>query len=195
MKVFVVYCHPSENSFTHKVYEQFMKGLVSAGHEVVVSDLYKMNFRTDISEEEYLRETYYRADESVPGDVAAEQEKIQSSDAIVFIYPVFWTEAPAKLVGWFDRVWTTGFAYSPSPQMKTLDKALVIACAGKSMESLTEVGEKQAMETVMLGDRIRERAKQKEMVILDGITNWNEEKKCRLMPEHLKKAYELGVNF
>ena len=98
-------------------------------------------------------------------------------------------------MGWFDRVWTTGFAYSPSPQMKTLDKALVIACAGKSMESLTEVGEKQAMETVMLGDRIRERAKQKEMVILDGITNWNEEKKCRLMPEHLKKAYELGVNF
>lgn len=195
MKVFVVYCHPSENSFTHKVYEQFMKGLAAAGHEAVVSDLYKMNFQTDISEEEYLRETYYRADESVPGDVAAEQEKIQSSDAIVFIYPVFWTEAPAKLVGWFDRVWTTGFAYSPSPQMKTLDKALVIACAGKSMESLTEVGEKQAMETVMLGDRIRERAKQKEMVILDGITNWNEEKKCRLMPEHLKKAYELGVNF
>lgn len=195
MKVFIVYCHPSENSFTHKVYEQFMKGLAVAGHEVVVSDLYKMNFRTDISEEEYLRETYYRADESVPGDVATEQEKIQSSDAIVFIYPVFWTEAPAKLVGWFDRVWTTGFAYSPSPQMKTLDKALVIACAGKSMESLTEVGEKQAMETVMLGDRIRERAKQKEMVILDGITNWNEEKKCRLMPEHLKKAYELGVNF
>lgn len=195
MKVFVVYCHPSENSFTHKVYEQFMKGLVSAGHEAVVSDLYKMNFRTDISEEEYLRETYYRAGESVPEDVAAEQEKIQRSDAIVFIYPVFWTEAPAKLVGWFDRVWTTGFAYSPSPQMKTLDKALVIACAGKSMESLTEVGEKQAMETVMLGDRIRERAKQKEMVILDGITNWNEEKKCRLMPEHLKKAYELGVSF
>lgn len=195
MKVFVVYCHPSENSFTHKVYEQFMKGPAAAGHEAVVSDLYKMNFRTDISEAEYLRETYYRADESVPKDVATEQEKIQSSDAIVFIYPVFWTEAPAKLVGWFDRVWTTGFAYSPSPQMKTLDKALVIACAGKSMESLTEVGEKQAMETVMLGDRIRERAKQKEMVILDGITNWNEEKKCRLMPEHLKKAYELGVNF
>ena len=144
MKVFVVYCHPSENSFTYKVYRQFLKGLASAGHEVVVSDLYKMNFRTDISEEEYLREIYYRADESVPEDVAAEQEKIQSSDAIVFIYPVFWTEAP---------------------------------------------------ETVMLGDRIRERAKQKEMVILDGITNWNEEKKCRLMPEHLKKAYELGVSF
>ena len=28
-----------------------------------------------------------------------------------FIYPVFWTEAPAKLVGWFDRVWSYGLAY------------------------------------------------------------------------------------
>lgn len=195
MRIFVVYCHPSETSFTHKVYEQFMKGLAAAGHEVVVSDLYKMNFRTDLSEEEYLRETYYRADLPVPEDVAAEQEKIQSSDAIVFIYPVFWTEAPAKLVGWFDRVWTTGFAYSPDPQMKTLDKALVIACAGKSIKSLTEVGEKQAMETVMLGDRIRERAKEKEMVVLDGITNWNEEVKMCLMPGHLEKAYQLGLNF
>ncbi|MBO4908940.1 MAG: NAD(P)H-dependent oxidoreductase [Lachnospiraceae bacterium] len=53
-----------------------------------------------------------------------EQEKIQNSDAIVFIYPVFWTEAPAKLVGWFDRVWTTGFAYRPDPAMKVLEKAL-----------------------------------------------------------------------
>ena len=195
MKVFVVYCHPSESSFTHKVYEQFIKGLAAAGHEVIVSDLYKMNFRTDLSEEEYLRETYYRADESVPEDVASEQKKIQSSDAIVFIYPVFWTEAPAKLVGWFDRVWTTGFAYSPNPRMKVLDKALVIACAGKSIDSLTEVGEKQAMETVMLGDRIRGRAKEKEMVIFDGITNWNEETKNRLMPGHLEKAYQLGIDF
>ena len=194
MRVFVVYCHPSESSFTHKVYEQFLKGLAAAGHEAVVSDLYKMNFKTDLSEEEYLRETYYRADMPLPEDVVAEQEKIQSSDAIVFIYPVFWTEAPAKLVGWFDRVWTTGFAYSPNPQIKTLDKVLVIACAGKSIASLTEVGEKQAMETVMLGDRIRERAKQKEMVILDGITNWNEDVKMRLMPEHLEKAYQLGLN-
>ena len=62
MKVFVVYCHPSEKSFTYSVYESFIRGLKSVGHEVVVSDLYKMNFQTDLTEEEYLRETYYRAD-------------------------------------------------------------------------------------------------------------------------------------
>ncbi len=32
MKVFIVYCHPSKNSFTYEVKEAFIKGLESAGH-------------------------------------------------------------------------------------------------------------------------------------------------------------------
>ena len=195
MKVFIVYCHPSKDSFTHDVYKSFERGLIEAGHEILVSDLYDMNFKTDMSEEEYLRETYYRAEGIKSKDVLAEQEKIQNSDAIVFIYPVFWTEAPAKLVGWFDRIWTTGFAYSPNPTMKVLEKALCIVCAGKSMDSLVETGEKSAMETVMLGDRIRNRAKEKTMVIFDGITHWNEELRSKNIPQHLLKAYEMGKNF
>jgi NAD(P)H dehydrogenase (quinone) len=70
-----------------------------------------MNFTTDMSEEEYRREAFYRGDLPVPGDVQAEQDKINASDAIVFIFPLFWSDAPAKMVGWFDRVWTYGFAY------------------------------------------------------------------------------------
>lgn len=195
MKVFVVYCHPSRTSFTHEVFCRFCKGLADAGHDTVISDLYEMDFRTDMTEEEYLRETWYRSDLPLPADVVAEQEKLQSSDAVVFIYPVFWTEAPAKLVGWFDRVWTTGFAYSPEPTMKRLDKALCIACAGKSMQSLEETGERQAMETVMLGDRIRDRAAQREFVVLDRITRWNEAERASAAQEHYETAYRLGWEF
>ena len=98
-------------------------------------------------------------------------------------------------VSWFDRVWSTGVAYNPNPQMKILDKALVIACAGKSIETLSVTGEKKAMETVMLGDRIRSRAKEKQMVILDNITHWNEELREKTVPIHLDEAYRLGVDF
>jgi len=195
MKVLVVYCHPSQQSFTHQVYDHFCRGLSDAGHEIITSELYEMDFSTDMSEIEYLRETYYRADLPVPADVAAEQKKIQSCDGIAFIYPVFWTEAPAKLVGWFDRVWTTGFAYSPQPTMKTLDKALCIACAGKTMQSLEETGECQAMETVMLGDRIRDRAQTRSMVIFDRITHWDESVRKEASTLHLQEAYRLGLNF
>ena len=90
-----------------------------------MSDLYKMNFKTDMSEKEYLRDSNYSTEPGLESDVLAEQAKINSADAIVFIYPVFWTEAPAKLVGWFDRVWSYGFAYGDKT-MKVLDKALIL---------------------------------------------------------------------
>lgn len=77
MKVFVVYCHPSNQSFTCQVYKSFINGLKAAGHEAVISDLYQMDFKTDLSEEEYLRETFYQSELSVAEDVRAEQEKIQ----------------------------------------------------------------------------------------------------------------------
>jgi NAD(P)H dehydrogenase (quinone) len=61
---------------------------------------------------EYLREANYRVGEIVPEDVRAEQEKINRSDAIVFIYPVFWTEPPqnwsAGLTGFGPTVFPTG---------------------------------------------------------------------------------------
>lgn len=194
MKVFIVYCHPSKTSFTHEIYESFTKGLLDAEHEIVISDLYEMDFHTDLTEEEYLRETHYRADLPVPADVKAEQEKIESADAIVFIYPVFWTEAPAKLVGWFDRVWSCGYAYADCT-MKTLDKALFLASAGKTLQSLDETGNRQAMETVMLGDRINQRAKEKRMVIFDGISHYDEDLLQKMKPVHLEKAYRLGLEF
>lgn len=194
MRVLVVYCHPSRSSFTHEVLESFCKGLTDAGHEIVMSDLYEMDFRTDMSEEEFLRETYYRADLPIPEDVRKEHEKIESCDGIAFVYPVFWTEAPAKLVGWFDRVWSVGYAYADC-NMKILGKALFIACAGKTLQSLEETGNKQAMETVMLGDRINQRARDKQMVFLDGISHYDEELIARMKPQHLETAYRLGYSF
>ena len=195
MKVLIVYCHPSKSSFTYQVKEKFVEGLKASGNDILISDLYDMDFQTDMSEAEYLRETYYRKEDAVPSDVRQEQNKIEWADAICFIYPVFWTEAPAKLVGWFDRVWTSGYAYSPEPTMKRLEKALFIACAGKSIQSFQETGEGKAMETVMLGDRIRDRAKEKRMVILDGVTHWDEKYRTKCVERHLIQAYQLGKTF
>lgn len=44
MKVFIVYCHPSKYSFTNDVYKSFERGLRDAGHEILISDLYDMDF-------------------------------------------------------------------------------------------------------------------------------------------------------
>ena len=40
MKVLIVYTHPIETSFNHALMEAVKDGLVEAGHEVKVADLY-----------------------------------------------------------------------------------------------------------------------------------------------------------
>jgi len=192
MKVFIVYCHPSDDSLTREVRDNFIAGLESAGHSYILSDLYKMNFITDMAEDEYLREAFYRRDLSVPADVRSEQEKINASDAIVFIYPVFWTEAPAKLVGWFDRVWTYGFAYGDSRTMKQLEKGLVLCVAGNSAEYFNQTGLGEAMERVMLKDRLFDRVKTKEMIIFDATSRELPEREL-YREKHLKRAFRSGA--
>ena len=190
MKAFIVYCHPSENSFTKSMCDAFIKGVIDSGNEYILSDLYKMGFQTDMTEEEYLRDAHYRNTPDVADDVLAEQEKINSSDAIVFIYPVFWTEAPAKLVGWFDRVWSYGFAYGEKT-MKVLDKAVILCSAGNPIERLEEYGLLDSMKRVMLGDRLFGRAKQTEFVVFDNTSRENELRE-KNWDMNLQKAYEMG---
>lgn len=249
MNIHIVYCHPSENSLTAEVRDAFIQGLKDSGKPYTLSDLYKTGFMTDMTEAEYLRDAFYDRELPLAADVLAEQELINAAEALVFIYPVFWTEAPAKLVGWFDRVWRYGFAYGaeecdkgdpakalsatplvapitaaatapvaaqdaaaatappsqdalaaaqgiPSPAavkpMKTLDKALFIAIAGNTEETLREQGRLQSMENVMLGDRIHDRAKHKEFILCGGTERNNAALRAEMREVHLKTAYTLA---
>ena len=193
MKVFIVYCHPSKDSFTRNLRDSFIKGITDSGNEYVMSDLYTMNFCSDITEQQYLRDANYRNTPFTEEDVLAEHEKINSADAIAFIYPVFWTEAPAKLVGWFDRVWTYGFAYGDK-KMKMMDKAMILCSAGNSIERLEQFGLLASMKKVMFGDRLIGRTKKTEFVVFDGTSRENP-RRNDCWDDNLKKAYDKGRDF
>jgi len=202
--VHIVYCHPSEDSLTAEVRDAFICGLNDAGTAHTISDLYKQGFQTDLTEAEYLRDAHYNLAPPLTADVRAEQALVNAADALVFIYPVFWTEAPAKLVGWFSRVWRYGFAYgtdgdlSSTPggtrvqPMRTLEKALIIACAGNTKEALLEQGRLQSMENIMLGDRIHDRAKQKEFILLGGTERSDGARREAMRVQHIETAYQQG---
>ena len=192
MKAFIVYCHPSEDSFTRNIRDAFINGIIDSGNEYILSDLYKMNFSSDMTEKEYQRDANYLDTDDIAEDVLAEHEKINSSDAIVFIYPVFWTEAPAKLVGWFDRVWSYGFSYG-NRKMKMLDKGLVMCSAGNPVERLEQFGLLDSMKKVMFGDRLYNRVKQSEFVVFD-CTSREKEQRDKNWDRNLRKAYEKGKN-
>jgi NAD(P)H dehydrogenase (quinone) len=94
-------------------------------------------------------------------------------------------------VGWFDRVWTYGFAYG-DPKMKKLDKGLVICVTGHSLQHLKEYGHLESMKTVMLGDRLFDRVRSKEMIVLDSMTKYNMDIRKKNWDQHLQTAFEAG---
>ena len=194
MHIFVVYAHPSKESFTHEAKEAFVCGLLDAGHTYTLSDLYEMDFVTDLDAQSYLREANYREDLPIPEDVFAEQQKINEADGICFIYPIFWTEAPAKLVGWFQRVWTVGYAYG-NKTMPKLKKALFLCVAGRTLQHLEEHGQLSAMQSVMIGDRFFGRAENSEMIVLDAMTKWDDAARKANWQHHVDTAYEAGKTF
>ncbi len=161
----IVYAHPSGHSFTRAVLDAFLTGLAQAGHTATVSDLCAMGFRAEMSLEEYERESAYRSDRPVPAEVAEEQAKLRAADGWAFVYPVWWADCPAVLKGFFDRVFTAGFAHSTDHPV-TVRKAVVLCTAGYPIEQLGGVHE--AMQTVMLTDRIGRRAASAGFVLLGG---------------------------
>jgi NAD(P)H dehydrogenase (quinone) len=197
MHIYIVFAHPSKRSFTYAVLQSFIAGLRETAHTFEVGDLYEMGFQTDMDLTQYERETSFDPALPIPADVAAEQEKINRADALAFIYPVWWSDCPAKLKGWFDRVWTLGYAYlyaegSHAAPGIGIDKALVICPAGHPVEHLEEISVAQSMRCIMLNDRLFDvGVKEARMEILGGMMD----RDPAIRERNLERAYELGKTF
>jgi NAD(P)H dehydrogenase (quinone) len=196
MHVYIVFAHPSEDSFNREVLVTFTKGLRDAGHTHEIGDLYRMDFESEMDLEQYHREVGLDPEAPVPDDVRAEQERINRADALAFIYPVWWSDCPAKLKGWFDRVLTYGYAYfyDENEERYTeieIKKAVVICSAGHTLQHLEEIGIAESMKRIMLNDRLLGvGVKEARMEILGGMMP----KDDTYRQENLEKAYDLGRN-
>jgi NAD(P)H dehydrogenase (quinone) len=197
MHVYILFCHPSKESFGAAVLEAFTRGLRDAGHTYEIGDLYEMGFKSEMDVDQYRREVGLDREAPVPRDVREEQDKINRSDALAFIYPVWWSDCPAKLKGWFDRVLTYGYAYflDGDGQRGTkikIGKAIVICSAGNPAQQLEETGIAESMRRIMLYDRLLGvGVKEARMEILAGMMPGDNSHRG----QNLARAYELGRRF
>lgn len=171
MNILIVYSHPSEKSYTFEIFTHLKNILAAQKWNVEVSDLYANNFQSIMTATEYQREGNADTALPVPKDVIEEQQKIENADCIIFLYPVWWSDCPAMMKGWFDRVYSVGYAYGQKPdlpKMKIVKYGIVICTAGHPNNFLEEIGIAQSMEKVMLEDRLGKRFQHKEMLILGG---------------------------
>jgi NAD(P)H dehydrogenase (quinone) len=115
-KLLVIFAHPPGDSFNKALLNAFCDGAESAGHEIDLVDLYIERFNP------VLMDSDSRAE--VKADARSYQQKIKEADTLAFIYPTFWYRAPAILEGWFDRVFTSHFAFKYVPALLGMKRPL-----------------------------------------------------------------------
>lgn len=110
MRALVVHCHPVGTSYSGALREVTVRGLRAAGHQVDVVDLAARGFDPVMSRTEW--QSYVSMTGTFPSDLADDVELVKAAGIIVFVYPTWWSAAPAQLKGWIERVFGPGVAFS-----------------------------------------------------------------------------------
>jgi NAD(P)H dehydrogenase (quinone) len=110
MEVLVVSAHPHEGSFGHAITAAVEKGCARAGHHPTTLDLYALEFAAAMSREEHRA---YHGEQPVLDPMVAEHAAlVRQAKTLVFVYPTWWSQPPAILKGWLERVLVPGVAFT-----------------------------------------------------------------------------------
>lgn len=108
MRVLIIFCHPSRESFAASLLEAVAACLVAKGHEIIVRDLYRENFHAALTEDE-LRAYRHTGRNRI--SITEYVQDLTTCNGLLLIYPTWWYSAPALLKGYFDRVLVPGVAF------------------------------------------------------------------------------------
>lgn len=106
MRVSVLLAHPNAGSFCHALADAAHAALVASGHTVRFHDLYREGFSPLLSAAELELQ---RSNDPL---VDKHCREIVEADGLVIVHPNWWSQPPAILKGWVDRVLRPGVAYS-----------------------------------------------------------------------------------
>jgi len=121
--VLIVLSHPERKSFNGALFDTAVETLTAAGHAVITSDLYRLDFdpvssRANFKQQKnpdyfkpQLEEMHAAETGSFASELEAEIRKLEAADLVVFQFPLWWFGLPAILKGWVDRVFAMGRAY------------------------------------------------------------------------------------
>ncbi|HTP58227.1 MAG TPA: NAD(P)H-dependent oxidoreductase [Spirochaetia bacterium] len=105
MRILEILCHPRPGSFNHTLAASARDRLRALGHEVFFHDLHEEGFDPVLDSSELSR--LY----SLDGLVQEHSRELSQADGLVIFHPDWWSQPPAMLKGWVDRVFRQGVAY------------------------------------------------------------------------------------
>jgi NAD(P)H dehydrogenase (quinone) len=112
MRVSLLLAHPNPASFNHAIAQTVVQTLTASNHQVAFHDLYAEAFDPVMTAAELLK------DAVLPPAIEQHCQEIGEADGIVFIHPNWWSQPPAILRGWTDRILRAGRAYNFVPDGK-----------------------------------------------------------------------------
>ncbi len=134
MRFLIVYTNHHQGNFNEKLLERVKNKIINSGHELVIRDLYQINFNPVLTTHDFEMISAGQT----PDDISKEQDLIKWADMMIYIYPVWWGSMPAITKGYIDRVFSWGFAYkTENKQIKPLltgKKAILMNTLGQSKQ-------------------------------------------------------------
>lgn len=109
MDVVLVLTHPRPTSLAHAVAARAVATLERGGHTVHLLDLYAIGFEPVMSSAE--REAYHSTTPQLDPLAIEHAALLQRADAVVFVYPTWWSAQPAMLKGWLEKVLVPGVGF------------------------------------------------------------------------------------
>ena len=109
MRLLVVFCHPSLESYGAALYDMACRTLRASGHDLRCRDLYREGFDPVLSIEEW--NNYLSNTETIIAKHPDHIVDLQWAEGLVMIYPTWYYGPPAMLKGWLERVWLPGITF------------------------------------------------------------------------------------
>lgn len=199
MKVLVISAHPSQESFVGTLRTEVLDELSELRHEVRHRDLYAENFNPVFSAYERL---HHVGDISVKlqhlPDLQSHVADIQWAEALVLVYPTWWSGQPAILKGWIDRVLMNEVAWvlpegaaRIRPLLTNIRKIVVVTTHGstKFVNALEgESGKRTAFRSIRLMFHRRTRCYWIAMYGLDHVPHSNRRKLVTTVRRRIRRA-------
>lgn len=138
MHTTVILCHPATGSFNHAVASAVCAAAEKRGDAVTLIDLYRDCFDPALSAGDLALYLEGRSSDEL---VARYNKILETTENAVFVFPIWWYDAPAMLRGFFDKVMLPGSAYTGAEvgltPLRHIEKSLVLTTSSAKTSDLT----------------------------------------------------------
>ena len=184
MNIVVVLGHPSADSYCAAIFERIILALESQStHNVTAIRLADEKFATAMSTAE--RVAYETSTPLINDETKRHAEVLLQAEALIFVYPTWWSSLPAQLKGWLERVFVLGVAFRFNknskirPNLHNVRHIIGVSTYGspwRYMKLINDNGRRTLTRAIRMSTGLRTRTMWRGIYALDTCTQQQREK-------------------